>query len=242
MPPLPPGTRAHTSQAGLPYLLSLPLLLHETAAPKPRSWPLIVYLHGAGESGTNPAELLSEGATGTPPMLAAARAEHIQEYVVVAPQTDRGWGGQKQVQNVIALLDDLLADPRLGLDPSRVYLTGVSMGGHGVWRIGAAHPGRFAALVPVCGSGDPAHAARALAHKPIYAWHAANDAVVPVAATDQIVEALKAAGSSVRYERLPSGPAPVGWPDYVGHASWIPAFAAESPLWPWLRQHVGPPP
>lgn len=236
MPHSHPGEqRAHHSQAGLAYLLAVPLSLSASAAP----FPLLVFLHGAGESGTDPQELLAEGATGTPTSLAAARAEHVQGYVVASPQTDRGWGGPGVTQKLMKLIDELLSDPKLRLDPKRIVLAGVSMGGAGVWSVATAHPQRFAALVPVCGYGDPERIAAALgqsAAAAVWVWHGANDVVVSASASDEVVAALKAKGSAVRYERLAHAPAPVGWPSYDGHASWIPAFAAESPLWGWLEE------
>lgn len=138
-----------------------------------------MFLHGAGESGTDLNELLSEGATGCPPVeLAAGRAcEPLRtQFATVAPQTDRGWGGPL----VGTFVDALLADKSLRLDPQRVYCTGVSMGGYGCWNAGTGriHAGgstfpRFAAIVPVCGAGQVA--AEALAGVPVWAWHGAND-------------------------------------------------------------------
>ena len=112
-----------------------------------------------------------------------------------------------------------------------------------MWAVASAAPQRFAAIVPICGSGDADEIARSLAPHAsrVWVWHGSNDAVVPVEASDVVVRALRAAGGGgVRYERLAAAPAPVGWADYVGHASWIPAFAAESPLWAWLREQRRP--
>ena len=234
----PGEQRAHVSVGGLPYLLALPAALSAASS----SFPLLLFLHGAGESGSNPQELLAEGATGTPTSLAKAHAPHLEQFIVASPQTDRGWDGQPG-ELVVKLLDELLEDKRLKIDAHRVYLSGVSMGGAGVWSVASAHPARFAAIVPVCGYGNAERVASALAASParhtpkIFVWHGANDVVVPVGASDEVVAALKARGrTDVRYERIAASPAPVGWPDYTGHAAWLPAFAAESSLWPWLLE------
>lgn len=229
---MPPAShqRAHQSGTSLPYLLAVGSATRLGAGP----WPLLVYLHGAGESGSDPKGLLAHGATGTPPMLMEARAAHLQGYIVASPQTDEGWSSRRMGQRVLGLVDELLARPELNLDPKKVILTGVSMGGVGTWAIASAHPRRFAAVVPICGATDAGLAA--LAHTPVWIWHGANDVVMDVRHSDEAERALKAAGGDVRYTRLPSAPAPVGWPHYTGHAAWIPAYAAESPLWAWLAE------
>ena len=157
----PGEQRAHLSVGGLPYLLALPAALSAASS----SFPLLLFLHGAGESGSNPQELLAEGATGTPTSLAKAHAPHLEQFIVASPQTDRGWDGQPG-ELVVKLLDELLEDKRLKIDAHRVYLSGVSMGGAGVWSVASAHPARFAAIVPVCGYGNAERVASALAASP----------------------------------------------------------------------------
>ncbi len=198
--------------------------------------PLMLFLHGAGESGHHLKQLLSEGATGTPPMLAFREAPQLARYVLAAPQTSGGWSGRTIRQQVVALVDELVANPALSIDPSRVYLTGVSMGGAGVWSIAAHAPQIFAAIVPICAAAQHVSAG-ALERTPAFVWHGANDVIVPVAFSDQSVAALEAVGNPhVRYSRLDHAPAPIGWPHYDGHASWIPAFSESSPLWDWLSE------
>ena len=126
-------------------------------------------------------------------------------------------------------------------DESRVYLTGVSLGGNGAWHLALEHPRRFAAIVPVCGWLDPfalpagvlgegqkivdAHdaAARALRHLPAWVFHGAADAVVPVERSRLMVDALRRAGADVRYTEYPA----------LGHDSWNRAYA-EPELVPWM--------
>ena len=159
---------------------------------------------------------------------------------MVSPNTDMGWNGRRTATRVISLIDELLAMP-LGIDRSRIILTGVSMGGAGTWSVATFHPHRFAAIVPVCGAppGSDRWAHR-LASKPIFVIHGANDIVMPVQYSDDAVQQLKAAGATIgprlQYTRLDQAPAPVGWPHYTGHAAWLPAYAETSPLWAWLKQ------
>jgi len=135
------------------------------------------------------------------------------------------------------------------VDPRRVYLTGVSMGGAGVWAVAAALDGRFAAIAPVCGSmgRGTGRVASALAAVAVWVWHGANDVVVPVGESDRAVAALQQAGAKgVMFTRLNHAPAPVGWPDYTGHAAWIPAYdtgpatSTSGGLWDWFLQHKLP--
>ena len=124
------------------------LFLSEGYSKSKQRWPLMLFLHGAGESGTNLDKLKILG----PPKI--VETKHDFPFVLVSPQTTReGWNPD----TLNALLDEVLHKYRV--DKDRVYLTGASMGGSGTWRLAAAHPERFAAIVPVCGRGDPADAA-----------------------------------------------------------------------------------
>ena len=125
----------------LNYLLFLP----EGYESGDKKWPLILFLHGAGESGS---DVQRVKATGLPKLL---DTKTDLPFVVVSPQSPRG-GWNADTLN--ALLDDVLA--RYKIDPDRVYLTGLSMGGFGTWELGTAHPERFAAIAPICGGGTPA--------------------------------------------------------------------------------------
>jgi len=152
------------------------------------TWPLLVYLHGAGESGRDLRGLISEGATGTPPV-ALERGVAIpalrDQFVVAAPQTSFGWAPEDVARFVDFFLAASTATPRV--DAARVYVTGHSMGGSGA--LHAATTGRFAACAPVApaGSARP-HALRGV---PIWAFHGANDAVIPSAVSERLVAALR---------------------------------------------------
>ena len=107
------------------------------------------------------------------------------------------------------------------MDPRRVYLTGISLGGFGAWMIPPRRPGLFAAVVPVCGGGDPAEAP-ALVDLPIWAFHGGADPVVPARHSERMAAAVRAAGGAPRLT-IYAG---------VGHASWEQAYAEpELPQW-----------
>jgi predicted peptidase len=173
--------------AKLDYLLFLP----ERYAKSKQRWPLMLFLHGAGESGTNLAKLKILG----PPKVVESKPDF--PFILVSPQSPRG-GWDPDTLN--ALLDDVLRKYRV--DKDRVYLTGASMGGSGTWRLAAEHPERFAAIVPVCGRGDPADAPK-LARLPIWVFQGAKDPVVRLAGTEAMVEAVKAAGGNVKFTVYP---------------------------------------
>ena len=175
--------------ARLDYLLFLP----ESYATSKQRWPLMLFLHGAGESGTNLDKLKILG----PPKIVESKPDF--PFVLVSPQSPRG-GWDPDTLN--ALLDDVIH--RYRVDKDRVYLTGASMGGSGTWRLAAAHPERFAAIAPVCGRGDPADAEK-FARLPIWVFHGAKDPVVRVEADQTMVEAIKAAGGNVKFTVYPEG-------------------------------------
>ena len=181
-------------------------------------------------------------ATGTIPMLLTDKdhdsPEGLCDFLVVAPRTNHGWEGSQVAAFVKGLLD-AVTDPALeaSIDPGRIVVSGVSMGGAGAWR--AAEEGLFAAVVPICAAGEPSHPA-ALRGVGIWAFHAANDVVIDPSRTDGAVQALKAAGvAGVKYTRFKEAPAPTGWPGFAGHASWVPAYRTEG-LFPWMKEQRRP--
>ena len=122
-----------------------------------------------------------------------------------------------------ALLED--AFERYPVDRTRVYLTGLSMGGYGAWYLASAYPELFAALVPVCGGGDPDEACT-LKDIPTWAFHGAKDDVVPPSESVQMVEALKQCGGDVRLTLYPD----------LGHNSWTRTYNTME-LYSWMLQH-----
>lgn len=182
-----------------------------------RKWPVILFLHGAGERGDDGLKQSQVG-IGTAIRMLPGRYPAI----VVMPQCVTGarWA-DAMARFALAALDRTLQE--FSCDPNRQYLTGLSMGGFGSWLVAAEHPDRFAAVVPICGGGDPANAAK-LVNIPIWAFHGDADTAVPVARSRQMVEAIKnAGGTRIKYTEYPG----------VGHNSWDPAYA-DPALAEWL--------
>jgi predicted peptidase len=130
-----------TRNVKLDYLLFLP---EGYSARGTNRWPLMLFLHGAGERGTN----LQKVAVHGPPKLVKAQKDF--PFILVSPQCPEGEAWQDD--SLLALLDDITR--RLRVDASRVYVTGLSMGGYGSWSLGTRHPERFAAIAPICGGGE----------------------------------------------------------------------------------------
>lgn len=172
-----------------------------------RSWPAILFLHGAGERG-------EDGVRHTTVGLGRAIREYPKRFpcIVIMPHCppDMRWEGPMQRLALATLAEQMSA---LSIDPDAVVLTGLSLGGYGTWSIGAKHPQRFSALVPICGGGEPADAA-ALARVPIWCFHGDADPVVPVERSREMVEAVQAAGGQIKYTELAG----------VTHNSWDPAY------------------
>jgi predicted peptidase len=174
-------------KATLDYLLFLPQGYEHSN----KKWPLMLFLHGAGESGHD----LSKVKTHGPAKIVETKPDF--PFILVSPQSPgRGWN--PDVLN--ALLDDVIRQYRV--DKDRVYLTGLSMGGFGTWDLAAAHPEKFAAIAPICGGGSPQNAKK-LAHLPIWVFHGAKDPTVPIERSREMVEAVKAAGGNVKFTVYP---------------------------------------
>lgn len=194
----------------LDYLLYLP---KDYAEKEP--WPLLLFLHGAGERGDD-RELLKKH--GPPKLIAAGKAF---PFIVVTPQCpkNRWW----REHELIALLDDLEA--RFNVDEDRVYVTGLSMGGFGTWALARYAPERIAAIAPICGGGDRQFA-KYFSHLPVWAFHGAKDTGVPPARSEEMIEALKKAGGSPKLTIYPE----------AGHDSWTETY--DNPeLYEWLLSH-----
>lgn len=191
----------------LKYLLYLPADYEKKDA-----WPLMLFLHGAGERGDNIERVKVHG----PPKLIAAGKQF--PFIVVSPQcpANRWW----QPEDLTALLDEVVE--KYKVDKDRIWVTGLSMGGFGTWSLAAATPDRFAALVPICGGGDPIWARR-FQHIPIWVFHGAKDPVVPLDRSTRMVEALKQAGGNVKFTVYPE----------AGHDSWTAAYN-DPALYEWL--------
>jgi predicted peptidase len=185
------------------------------------AYPLLFFLHGAGERGDDLNLLAAHG----PPKWAssAQRPAFLEPFIVLAPQcpADQTWSAAP----LLELLDDVGA--RWRIDPRRVYLTGISMGGRGAWSLAQEQPQRFAALCPICGGGDPARAVR-LRNLPIWMFHSAADQAVPVVESDRMFAALQQCDATVTYTRYRTL-------DHV--QTWERAYAFAG-LYEWLLQHI----
>lgn len=169
-----------------------------------QAYPLILFLHGAGERGEdNEAQLINE-ANGAMRLLDDANLA-LQPIFMVAPQCPvTGWWSGAPLQTAIAIVDQIAAEYRI--DPDRIYVTGPSMGGVGTWNAATAHAHRFAAAVPISGSGDASAGVAARVRAiPFWFFHAANDPIVDVSGSDDLVTALRAAGANTVYTRYDDG-------------------------------------
>jgi predicted peptidase len=197
----------------LRYLLFLPARYDQ----EPGTWPLMVFLHGAGERGDDLNLVKKYG----PPMIVE---ETPDVPFVVSPQCPLGQSWEPE--RVMALVDDIAASYRI--DRQRIVLTGASLGGFGVWQTAFAYPGRFAALVPVCGWGNPAWAKR-LCNVPVWMFHGEEDRIVPIDGSLEMLDAVLAAGGDARFTSYPG----------VGHDAWTPAYATPE-LYTWLLEQRTP--
>lgn len=200
-------------------------------------WPVTLFLHGAGERGNDGIKQASVGLGN------AIRANPEQwPTIAIFPQVPAGesWQGGAG-KAAMAALDAAIAE--FSVDRTRLYLTGLSLGGNGTWYLGFNHPDRFAALVPVCGfikldnrlpsftakSDNSAYSdvATKIASVPVWIFHGDADRVVPVDESRKMAAALKSTGGNIQYSELPG----------VRHNAWIKAYAnADLPKWMFLQQ------
>ena len=188
----------------LPYLRYLP---------QGQNYPLLLFLHGAGEPGS---DLKHVGDHGLNDIL-----ERLPEpTLVLAPQCpeDTRWTDK------LAALETLIGDTAatFPVDPARIYLTGLSLGGQVTWYLAARAAERFAALVPICGRSNPAEAER-LGSLPIWVFHGDSDDTVPLAESTTMVRVLKETGNDAKLTVFPA----------TAHNSWAPAYSTLE-LYTWL--------
>jgi predicted peptidase len=194
-----------------PYLTYLPRYYHRSK----KKWPLLLFLHGAGERGNDLDMVKRHG----PPKLAEAGQSF--PFILVAPQCPEGkkW----PVQALNRLLNELTE--KLRIDEKRIYLTGLSLGGYGTWKLAIRYPRRFAAIVPICGWGDPQKVG-VLRDVPIWVFHGAKDTVVPLQKSRELVSALRTAGGPVKFTIYRES----------GHDAWTQTY--EKPgLYAWILKH-----
>lgn len=213
----------------LPYRLLPPPVIEEG-----QTYPLVIFLHGAGERGANNKDQLKHVSKS----FEEKRIRAAYPAFVLFPQLRKRntWSNgvytselatvslENQAGNYLSAVMDVIdqLEEDHPIDPERIYIGGLSMGGFGTWDALSRWPWRFAAAFPICGAGDPSTVDR-FAHIPIWVFHGEDDAVVPVEASRLMVDHLRNAGSKVIYTEFPK----------VNHNSWDPAFETRH-LLDWL--------
>jgi predicted peptidase len=202
----------------LKYLLYLPADYKDAGD---KRWPLMLFLHGAGERGSDVQRVAIHG-----PLSLVKQGTNFP-FIIVAPQCPPGqiWENEPLLQ----LLQSV--EQKYRVDEKRIYLTGLSMGGYGTWKLGLAQPGKFAAIAPICGGcnmidvllgpGDKGGAFKSL---PVWAFHGAKDDVVPLSESERVVEGLRKGGvREVKFTVYPE----------ARHDSWKEAYKTPE-LYEWM--------
>ncbi|MBM4104312.1 MAG: phospholipase [Planctomycetes bacterium] len=192
-----------TREVRMNYLLYLP----KDYGKADKKWPLILFLHGAGERGSDlnlvkkhgPAKLVAEGKD--------------FDFIIISPQCRQESWWPTMAEDLKLLVDDIAG--KYQVDKSRMYITGLSMGGYGTWSMIIKYPDMFAAAAPICGGGDAVLAKFRLAKIPLWVFHGAKDNVVPLSKSEEMVKAVKAAGNKdIEFTIYPD----------AGHDSWTETY------------------
>jgi predicted peptidase len=193
----------------LNYLLYLPKDYDQK-----ESWPLLLFLHGSGERGDDLELVKKHG----PPKLIDAGKEF--PFIVVSPQCpqERWW----EPIELVALLDDISSKHKV--DADRIYVSGLSMGGFGSWRLAFYAPNKFAAIAPICGGGEK-YWAKQIAHLPVRAFHGAKDTGVPPERSQMMIDELMKYGGRPTLTIYPE----------AGHDAWTETYN-DPKLYEWLLQ------
>ena len=195
------------------YLLYVP----DDYGKEQKDWPLIVFLHGAGERGSNLDKVKGSGLAKL-----AERGEYLP-FIIVSPRCkpDKWWANYGE--QIMAIIDETVEN--YNVDESRIYLTGSSLGGYGTWSIACAYPERFAAIAPICGGGHP-FVVHNLKNIPVWAFHGAKDNVVPLSESQRMVNAVNKAGGNAKLTVYPD----------VGHGSGNKAYN-DKELYKWFLSY-----
>ncbi len=181
---------------------------------QPGGWPLIVFLHGASERGNDINKLLNHG-----PHKFVEKKN--LPFVILSPQCAHGeyW----ETDKVMYLLD--LAIEKHSIDPKKIYLTGLSMGGFGTWQVASHYPERFAAIAPICGGGSR-YMAFKLRNMPVWVFHGAKDTIIPVSKSEEMVYLLQKEGNNPEFTIYPD----------AAHDSWTATYKSPK-LYEWFLEH-----
>ncbi len=177
-------------------------------------WPFIFFLHGAGERGSDIEIVKKHG----PPKIVLQNKNF--PFIMAAPQCkeEMRWN----TEELFKLLDEIIS--KYKIDTKRIYLTGLSMGGFGTWQMAVKHPDKFAAIIPVCGGGDPSKARR-IKDLPAWVFHGVKDNVVPLSKSEEMVRALKECGGNPKLTIYPN----------AEHDSWTETYNNPK-IYEWLLQ------
>jgi predicted peptidase len=197
-----------------------------------KKYPLVLFLHGAGERGDDNAATLRHAAKD----FSNPQTRSKYPAYVVIPQCPTGkkwsevdWSKDSSelpeepsdaMQSIKELIDDMIENA--GVDRNRIYITGLSMGGYGTWDAIARYPGFFAAAAPICGGGDPKTVDK-FKSLPIWCFHGAKDPVVKVIRSREMIEALQKVGSNAKYTEYPE----------AQHDSWTQTYSNPE-LFDWM--------
>jgi predicted peptidase len=195
----------------LDYLLYLPEGYSKTG----KKWPLMLFLHGAGERGSDLSYVKRHG----PPKLVEQGKSF--PFILVSPQCpdDSVW-----YTNILgSLLDEI--EKKYNVDKDREYVTGLSMGGNGTWKMAERYPNRFAAIVPICGWSNLETVCK-LKHIPIWVFHGKKDRIVPFEKSEVLVKALKKCGGNIQFTAYPN----------AAHDSWTETYNNEQ-LYDWMLKY-----
>ena len=193
------------------YLVFLPDSYKQTK----QDWPLILFLHGSGERGEDLDLVKKHG------LAKIVEQEPAFPFIVVSPQCpmNEWWS----MDALATLLDEV--ENKYRVDKSRIYVTGLSMGGYATWQLALEHPNRFAAIAPICGGAEPLLAHK-LKHLPIWAFHGAKDEIVPISRSSEMVRALRKLGNRVKFTIYPR----------AKHDSWTETYENKR-LYRWFLTH-----
>lgn len=204
---------SESSSASMDYLVYLPVGYDSSEHPN-ADWPVLFFLHGIMQTGHDLRMLPKYGPA------QQIEAGRDFPFIVITPQMSSWWWNADET---VAFIEDCIE--RYRIDPSRVYLSGVSLGGRGVWSVAAARPELFAAIAPVAGWGDEREAV-ATANIPAWIFHGRKDPLIRASAAEKMYLARAEAGGNAALTVYPD----------AGHAIWNEVYAADS-LYDWFLSH-----